>query len=198
MFVIVLTGADVSSTDNNTFIYNFPNSVHLKDKFITVNSVSMYYSWFNILEKYKNNTFTYTWTVGTTTTTYNIVFPDGIYNVSDMNEYLQWVMINNGTYLIDNTGDNVYYAEIYLNVNRYSVQINTFQVPLSLPIGYTLPSNFVGFPSQTFNPIITIPAYFNDLIGYTVGFTTNDNINNSYVPPVSNKSNNYVKKEINF
>lgn len=197
MFVIVLTSADVASTDNNSFVYNFPNSVILKDKFIAVSSVTMYYSWFNILSSYQNNTFSYTWTVGTTTTTYNVVIPDGLYNVSDLNAYLQWVMINNGTYLINNVGDNVYYAEFLVNPNRYAIQINTFLVPTSLPTGWSVPSGFAGYPTTSFNPVITLPSKFNEIVGYTAGFSTNNNVGNAYVPPSASKSNNYVSKEAN-
>lgn len=197
MFVIVLTGADlVPNGQNNSFIYNFPNSVVLKDKYIAVSSITMPYSWFNIQASLNNNTFSYTWTVGTTTTTYNVVIPDGLYNISDINLYLQWVMIRNGTYLINSSGDADYYAEMLINPNRYAVQINTFQVPTSLPTGYSQPSNFVGFPTQTFNPVITIPQNFNVITGYTAGFSTNSNVNNAYVPPSpSNASNNYVSKD---
>lgn len=196
MFVIVLTASNVvPDGNNNSFVYNFPNSVVLKDKFIAVSSVTMYYSWFNIQSTKQNNTFSYTWTVGTTTTTYQVVIPDGLYNISDINSYLQWTMINNGTYLINNSGDYVYYAEMIINPNRYAVQLNTFKVPTSLPSGWSAPSNFVGYPTQTFNPIITFPQYFNNIVGYTAGFTSNGNVNNAYVPPTASKSNNYVTKD---
>lgn len=196
MFVIVLTASNVvPDGNNNSFVYNFPNSVVLKDKFIAVSSVTMYYSWFNIQSTKQNNTFSYTWTVGTTTTTYQVVIPDGLYNISDINSYLQWTMINNGTYLINNSGDYVYYAEMIINPNRYAVQLNTFKVPTSLPSGWSAPSNFVGYPTQTFNPIITFPQYFNNIVGYTAGFTSNGNVNNAYTPPTASKSNNYVTKD---
>lgn len=196
MFVIVLTASNVVPDGrNNSFVYNFPNSVILKDKFIAVSSVTMYYSWFNILASRQNNTFSYTWTSGATTTTYQVVIPDGLYNISDINTYLQWEMIKNGTYLIDSGGDNVYYAEMIVNTNRYAVQINTFQVPTALPTGYVQPSNFAGYPTQTFNPIITIPQFFNLIVGYTAGFSTNGNVNNGYTPPTASQSNNYVSKD---
>jgi hypothetical protein len=197
MFVIVFTSAnlDTNNSNNNTFVYNFPNSMVLKDKYIAVSTVTMYYSWFNILSSYQNNRFSYTWTVGGVSTTYNVVIPDGLYNISDINSYLQWTMINNGTYLINGSGDNVYYAEMIVNPNRYAIQINTFQVPTSLPSGFSIPTNFVGYPTQTFNPIVTIPQFFNDIIGYTAGFASNGNINNAYIPPTASISNNYVSKD---
>jgi hypothetical protein len=198
MFIIVLNASNVESGgDNNSLIFNFPNSVILKDKYIAVSQIVMYYAWFNITSAYNNNTFSYTWTVAGITTTYSVVIPDGLYNIVDINAYLQWTMINNGTYLINSSGDNEYYAELTVNPNRYAIQINTFLVPTTLPTGWTTPTNWVGFPTTTQNPVITIPStgFFYKIIGYTAGFTTNANVGNAYVPPTASSSNNYVAKD---
>lgn len=195
MFTIVLTSANVEGNDNNTFVYNFPNSVILKDKYIAVSSITMYYCWFNIRSSYNNNTFSYSWTVGGVSTNYNVILPDGLYEIADINSYLQWTMIENGHYLIDTAGDNVYYAELVVNPTRNKVQLNTYQVPTSLPTGFTQPIGFAGYPTQTFNPIITFTAEFNKIVGYTAGFASNPNINGAYVPPTGNNNNNWVAKE---
>jgi hypothetical protein len=197
MFVIVLTSANVvNDGNNNSYVYNFPNSIELKDKYIAVSSVTMYYSWFNITSAYKNNSFTYSWTELGVSTNYTVNIPDGLYNISDINSYLQFVMIQNGHYLIDGSGNNVYYAELIVNPNRYAIQINTFQVPTSLPSGFSQPGNFpANYPTQTFNPIITIPESFNSIIGYPINFTSNNNIGNGYIPPTASALNNYVSKD---
>jgi hypothetical protein len=145
----------------------------------------MYYSWFNISATYQNNTFSYTWTVGGVTTTYPVVLPDGLYEIAQINAYLQFVMINNGHYLIDASGKYVYYAEMILNPTRYAVQLNTYLVPTSLPGTYIQPGNFAGYPTTSQNPVLTIPAQFNIIVGYAVGFQTNSNVGNAYVPPTS-------------
>lgn len=195
MFVLVLNASNVEqNSNNNTLVYNFPNSIVLKDKYIAVSQIVMYYAWFNITSKYSNNTFSYTWTNGSTTTTYNVIIPDGLYNITDINSYLQWVMINNGTYLINSSGDNVYYVEMIVNPNRYAIQINTFLIPTSLPSGWSLPSNFVGFPTTTQNPVFTVNSNFYKIIGYSLGFSTNSNIGNTYVAPTPSINNNYVEK----
>jgi hypothetical protein len=194
MRVIVLNQSNlVADGQNNKLIYKFPNSVIFKNNHIAVSSVSMYYSWFNITTALQNNRFTYTWVVGTTTTTYTVNIPDGLYQIDDLNKLLQFEMIKNGTYLI-NAGQNAYYAEFILNITRYAVQINTFLVPTSLPTGYTAPANWVGFPTQTFNPSITIPYNLNTLMGYNSVFVSNQNTNNGYTPPAPTASNNYVAK----
>jgi hypothetical protein len=199
MFVLVLNQSNVVLDGlNNKLVYKFPNSLNIKDKFIGVSSVTMYYSWFNISQALNNNVFTYTWTVGTTTTTYTITIPDGLYEISDINKLIQFTCINNGHYLVNSVSQNVYYVELLVNANRYSVQLNTFLVPTSLPATYTQPSNFNGYPTQSFNPIVSIPYRFDELVGFTdiagVYFTSNNNVNNAYTPPTASKSNYYVTK----
>ena len=194
MFILVLNSSNVvNDGQNNKLVYNFPNSIQFKDKYIAVSSVTIYYSWFNIDTKYQNNVFRYSWTSLGVTTTYTITIPNGLYNISDINFYLQWTMINNGHYLVNNAGENVYYAELVVNANRYAIQINTYLMPIALPVGWTNPAGLV-FPTQSFNPVITIPANFSNIIGYPANFTTNGNVNNAYVAPVASSSNNYVTK----
>jgi hypothetical protein len=200
MFIIVLNTNNVlPDSKNNTLVYRFPNSVVFKDKYIAVSSIQMYYSWFNINALYNNMTITYTWTVGVVTTTYTISIPNGLYNIVDINAYFQWVMINNGTYLINPVGDNVYYFEIIVNPARYAIQLNTFQVPIALPALWTQPANFPGYPTQTFNPIVRFPNNFWKIVGYqpinNVIFASNNNINNAYVPPIGTIDNYYVAKD---
>ena len=191
MRIIVLNQNNlVPDGQNNKLVYKFPNSVNFKDNYIAVSSVSLYYSWFNITSAYQNNTFSYTWTSGTTTTTYTITIPNGLYEVSQLNDLLQYNMIQNGTYLVSG-GSNAYYAEFILNPTRYAVQINTYLVPTSLPSGYTQPSNFAGFPTTSCNPIITIPTKINAVLGFIAGFQTNNNVNNTYTPPTGSQ---YISK----
>jgi hypothetical protein len=156
----------------------------------------MYYSWFNITSVAQNNSLTYTWTSGAVTTTYTILIPDGLYEISVINNYCQFVMIQNGTYWIESNGDNVYPFDIILNPSRYAVQINTYLVPTALPVGASVPANFAGWPAVAQNPVITIPANFNIIVGYTAGFATNANVANAYVPPTpASESTNYATKD---
>lgn len=191
--VILNQGNIVPDGQNNKLVYRFPNSVLLNDAYLAVSNVVMYYSWFNITSQYSNNVFTYNWINGAgVATTYTITIPDGLYEIATINQYLQYSFIQNGHYLVDSAGQNVYYAEFLVNPSRYAVQINTFLFPTALPVGYTNPAG-VAFPPQSFNPVITLPANINKILGYTVGFATNQNLNNAYVPPVSK----YVSKLAN-
>ena len=101
---------------------------------------------------------------------------EGLYEISDINKALQFSMINEGLYLVDNTtNENIYYLEFVINTVRNSVDINTYAVPTSHPGGFTAPSNWPGYPSTTYNPNLIIPAKFNEIIGYAAGFQTGFN-----------------------
>ena len=172
---IVLKSSNITDpTTNAVFKYDFPNSVNLVDHEVALISASMYYSWNNISTILENRTFQYQYVDGTNTTqTVTVTLDEGLYEISDINKALQFSMINEGLYLTNNeTDENVYYLEFVINTVRNSVDINTYAVPTSLPAGFTSPSNWVGYPSTTYNPNLIINAKFNQIIGYADGFQT--------------------------
>ena len=192
MFVIVMNGTNlVQDGYNNKLVYKFPNSVVLKDKYIAVSSISMYYSWFNITTLYLNNTFTYTWTSGVITTVYKIVIPDGLWDISAINNFIQYTCIQNATYWSLN-GSNYYPFELIVNVNRYAIQLNTYYIPTVVPVGGTTPSGFVGFPTTSFNSIVTFPAFFNAIVGYPVNFASANNVGGTTTFGTPSASTNYA------
>jgi hypothetical protein len=195
MFVLVLNQSNIiPDGQNNKLRYRFPNSVNLKDKYIAVSSISMYYSWDNITALQLNNKITYTWTVAATSTTYTITIPDGLYEISEINYFCQFTLISNGHYWISATGDNLYPFEIVVNPTRYAIQLNTYLVPI-LPLtgGITVPSNWGGYATQTYNSVVSFPAKFNEVVGYPATFSSNPNVNNAGVA-VTTPANNYETK----
>jgi hypothetical protein len=196
MFVIVLNQNNiVQDGQNNKLIYKFPNSVVFKDKYIAVSSISMFYSWFNITSTAQNNFFTYTFPVGGALNTYTVTIPDGLYEIVDINNFIQFTCIQNNTYYINTAGNYVYPFDFQVNPNRYAVQINTYYLynNTTLPAGWTLPDP-VGTPISTLarqNSIITIPANFNIIVGYTAGFASAQNVGGAFVP-----SGPYVSKTV--
>ena len=183
----------VKDGQNNKFIYKFPNSVQFKESYLALAQATLYYSWFNITSDLLNNSFTYNWINGAgVATTYTVSVPDGLYEITTLNQLLQFQMIQNGHYLVNASSENVYYAEFIVNPARYAVQINTYLFPTALPVGFTNPAA-VPFPPQSFNPIITLPSAINSIFGYVAGFATNQNLNNAFVPPTSK----YVSKIAN-
>ena len=166
----------VSNGLNDTFVYNFPNSVSFPHHEVAVQSVSIYYSWTNINSKLNNQNFKIYYpsnSAGAVSTgtnqvsTFSITLPEGQYEVADINSYIQFTCINAGFYMIDTNGGstkNVYFIEALINPSRYAVQINTFGVPSSYYFtysngiwtgnagtpyaGWTTPTNWTGFSSN--------------------------------------------------
>jgi len=171
---IVVDKSNLIGTDNNTFIYNFPSSVAFPNHEIALSSVDMYYAWFNISAALRNNTFSYEFpdAAGTGVDTFTVILEDGLYEIATINERLQYEFIQNGHYLIDSNAQYRYYINLSLNITRYSVQIDVFSLPASLPSGWTKPVGSTwSFPSVTAaNPAILIAAEFNLIIGYAAGF----------------------------
>jgi hypothetical protein len=184
---IILNSSNVTNSTNSQYRFNFisGNFTVKENSQICISQIQIPYSWFNITSALSNNTFSYNWIDNTgVPTTYTIIIPDGVYEISTLNALLQFYFIQNKHYLINASGDNVYYAEFLVNNARYAVQINTFLFPTALPAGFTAPAGLT-FPPQSFNPIITLPAQINQIFGYVAGFATDQNLNNAFVPPVS-------------
>lgn len=168
MRTIILNSTNITQGSNNTeLIYNFPaGSVEFRDDEVAINSISLFYSWFNInASLYNNATYQYSW-LGST---FTVTMPNGNYSIDDLNSYLQSQMLINGHYLVDGAGDYVYYLEFQLNVSKYAVQFNAYPIPTALPAGWTNPASVV-FPAVAETPqIIILNNGFKDVIGFTAG-----------------------------
>jgi hypothetical protein len=163
---IVLSSSNIVGTGNNVLTYTFPSTATFRNDYVAVASIAMYYSWFNISSALGNNTFTYTWdSVGGAT---SITIPDGLYEVSTLNDYLQSEFIANGHYLIeDATSQNVYFGEFVINPTQYVVQINTYSIPIAVPTGYTAGTPLT-FPRTTLQTLgITLGSGLGTLLGFT-------------------------------
>lgn len=163
-----------SNTTNqpNVFEYKFLNgSFVVQDgSEICISGITIPYSWYNIQQQYYNNTtfqFTFTQAV---TTTYTVILPNGYYSINTLNDYLQGFCVNNGLYLVDGSGQNVYYLSFVYNVSTYSVQFLSFAVPVALPPLYTNPAGLV-FPAVASTPqlIVLSTNNFGSIIGFTAG-----------------------------
>lgn len=163
----------VANSLNDTYTYRFPNgSVEFQNDQVSVASISIYFSWFNISSattnsQYNNNAYTYTWYDAGGATTHNVVMPDGYYEVTDLNAYLQREMVLNGHYLLDGAGQFIYYLELVVNQTYYGIQMNSFPIPTAIPAGWTNPAGLT-FPAVATTPQITIPS--NNNFGKVIGF----------------------------
>ena len=173
IYPLILNSSNLDANGyNNRYTFNFPvGSVHFKKgSKLALSSVSIYYSWFNISPVYNNTSFQFTFTTASGTTTYTVNLPSGNYSVSNLNSYLQQFCITNGLYLVNGSGNFAYYLEILTNPTYYSVQVNCYPFPTSLPSGWTNPGGLT-FPATASTPqlIVSSTNNFGSVIGFAAG-----------------------------
>ena len=181
-YTLLLNSSNVIGSNNNTYQYNFiSGSFHAKDCEMAVGSLAIPYSWFNITSTYGNNTISITFPYLATTTTLNVILPDGFYTVSDINNYISLLCRNAGLYLIDTDGSYLYYFQVYTNTTYYTNTIVLSLVPTSATAtsnGYTRPSSGYwstaggnGLPTTTSTPSFTLASSgsINTILGFKTG-----------------------------
>lgn len=156
----------------NTYKIQLSSTIDLNDYAVAVGQAYVYYSWYNInAYPLNNNKFTLTIPKFGGSDTLNITIPDGAYNISDLNNFLQYTLIQGGYYITNNTtGVNTYYASFAISPTSYAVQFNTTPLPTSLPVGYT--SGGMTFPAsanQHYQLTIASTNNFKDIIGFNAG-----------------------------
>ena len=166
MSSIILNANNITDKVNNsTFQLDFDRSVDLTNKSIALLSASLYFSWRNITTD--NNTFSYIWIDDIE---YSVVLPIGLYEVSDILSYFQYVMTQNGHIMTNTeTSDVIYFIDLVVSNTLYSIDILTYPVPTTLPDGY---SSSITFPATAKNPILKLPANINYIFGYEEDFQT--------------------------
>ena len=186
-FTLALNSSNVISGSNNTsFKYNFiGGGFAAKDMQICVGALTMPYSIFNISSFYGNNTFQIIFPTLTGPLFAPVTLPDGHYSVVDIQQYIQAVCITNGFYLIDSTGDYVFYLYLTYSPVYYALQLVATLVPTVLPAGWSVPSNWNGFPPISY----TANLYLDNTnsIAPIIGF----NPTQYYFPPNYNYTSNY-------
>ena len=191
--------ASTVSKPYNRLYFTLPSD--LTGKKLALQKANLYYSWANI--NATNNTFQISFPSGASFVDVNVSIPVGtnFSSISEMNNYLQTVMIANGFYLIDNNQDNVYYMTLIANPTSYGVSLVQSLVPTSLPSGWSQPANFPagGFPTTSKTMKFTTTAsQFNLLIGFPASTTFNggasgQTFNSTFTPQLSPTSTVLVK-----
>ena len=179
-FTLVLNSSNVSNTSTNTsFKYNFINGgFKIKDMEMCVSSITIPYSFYNVSSYYNNQTFSLIFPTAATTSTVSVTLPEGFYSVTDINSYIQQKCLDNGAYLIDSTGNYVYYQQLVYNSTYYAVQLLLYSVPTSLPTGYTRPSTGIysgvsSLPTTAYTPqfVLASSGSISAIIGFKAGAT---------------------------
>jgi len=209
----------------NRYRYSFPNGSTLRldnNSEIALTSCSLYNSTFNIKASWGNNKFiilSNNLVLGSIPVGYRngntytdpltarvlpqkfieIVIPDGYYDITSLDEFMQNTFLNIGFYLQATNGlSNLFFVEFLTNPQRYSTQINLFLIPTSLPTGFVMPSNscftlssgtaktpFFYFPNYSFDSVY---GGLNDIFGFSSGVCLPDF-------PITNVNNNITESE---
>ena len=180
-FTLVLNSSNVSNTSTNTtFKYNFiQGGFKVQDMEMCVSSITIPYSFYNVSSYYNNRTFSLIFPTAATITTISVTLPEGFYTVTDINSYIQQVCIDYGAYLIDATGNYVYYQQLVYNSTYYAVQLLLFSVPTTLPTGYSYATagtsgsvytTAINLPTTAYTPQFTLAS--SGSIATIIGFAT--------------------------
>jgi hypothetical protein len=155
---------------------------------VTLIQMFLYYSWFNVTTAFANNALSYKWIDGVE---YPIAFTDGNYSISAMSDYMQFIMKQNGHYLVDENGSNVYYISFVENSTYYKTTLTVDVVPSSLPTGWSNPAG-VNLTLGNKTPLFVVP---NESTGFLIGFsvgtypsvpqTTQYQVNGSLAPQIN-------------
>ena len=181
-YTLILNSLNVAGSTNTQFKYSFLGGNFVaKDMEMCVSQITMPYSFFNVSTYYNNQSFSLTFPVGSTTYSLPITLPAGFYTVSDINSYIQNQCIANGLYLINASGQYVYFFTMATNITYYTTQTLYFPVPTTSTyagLGYTRPStgqwsaSGTGLPTVVNQvPQLVLPTTggINAIIGYVAG-----------------------------
>jgi len=185
---VVLGAQSNISTQANQLTIQLPSVWNAQDAQVALASLYIYFSWRNITAAFTNNSCSYRWVDGTT---YPVAFPDGYYSPNDISGFIQFVMQNNGHYLVDNTGTNQFYLSVQTNSVYYADTITSTCVPTVLPAGWTNPHTV---PLNGLQPqlIFSSTNKFWQILGFAAGATyppaqtgNTYSVNSVVVPEVS-------------
>src|SRR5665648_258503 len=167
-FSLVLNESNLVANSNTQFEYKFRSGNFKAENLeMCLSQAVVPYSWFNVSSLLNNKTIGFKFNNNVTGSI--VTFPDGFYTIENINDYLKQQSIINGWYLINDTGEYVYYINIVVNTTYYANQIILTSVPSSLPTGFTVPSNFAGFSAGGECPSVSFPAgSLYKLIGFPV------------------------------
>ena len=102
----------------------------------------------------------------------NIIIPDGFYDATSLNYFLQNTCIANNLYLTDSTGSgiNTYFLEVLQNSTYYGFQINIYPLPQRMPQTLTYPSGASWTllnNSNVYTPQLILPPALQKYFGFS-------------------------------
>jgi hypothetical protein len=167
---LVLNNSNLIGSSNNTYKYNFINgSLNIpEDSEIAVSQITIPYSWFNISSQYGNNTMSYYIPNSSNVQTrYDLIIPNGFYTTTDLNNFLQSQLKNNGHYWYSTQGAT-YSQQIQFvgSITGTTLQISqASSAQVQVYIGYVI--SYIPIGSTSYSTV-TILSYNNTAGSYTL------------------------------
>ena len=167
----------ISSTTNTQFKYNFlSGNFKAENMEMCISSATIPYAFPNVSTYYNNQKLSLIFPTASTTTTLNITLDAGFYTVDDINSAVQNAMITAGLYLVNPSGQNVYFFNITYNVTLYTCQVVLSPVPTAIgtytrPATGTYSASGTGLPATGYTPQFVLPSTggINTMIGFPAG-----------------------------
>jgi hypothetical protein len=169
-YPLIITKNHLVPGSTNTYKYDFSSNVDMSNIDIGLGSASVWFSWRNITAAKSNNQFQIIHPTFAGNTTLTLTIPDGGYDISDINNYLRYYLVNNGYYIQnDSTNEQIVYAKFQVNPSTYTCEFISYPLPTSIPSGFTAGSA-ITFPTTTRAPqLIVNQAGFGTVIGFALG-----------------------------
>lgn len=199
---IILNSSNYNSS-SNSFIHQFPIAQQFNENTrIGLSTINVFNSFYNISSQLGNNKIIVSFPSGASDyVTVTSTIPDGFYDTSSMNYFLQKLCYDNGLYTVPSEGKVTYYINLAVSSAQYANTLTTFAVP----IGVTPPNGATWLtPSGTQRtPYIKMGKGLGALFGYdepsSTDYTTSygsSNLDiysiNSNITPQINPSQNLI------
>ena len=154
----------------NQLQISLPSTIDVSQFEVSLDSISLPYSWPNIsLATYGpgSNAFAYIFNG----TSYPVTLPDGYYSVSDINSFLQAVMLANGHFLVLTDAAGITSPQFFLsllpNATYATTTLSATPIPSTLPPNTTNPNNLTlsGLSPQ----IVLQSGTLSQILGFVAG-----------------------------
>lgn len=132
-FNLLLSGKNYNK-NTGELVYRLPSGVQFSGMECSLNTLSVYNSFWNVAAEYGNNTITIKIPIFSAANvyvmnTYVCVLPDGKYDFAGMNDAINNACLNAGLYLLDSSGKVVVFQQITDNRVTYSNELYTYYIP---------------------------------------------------------------------
>lgn len=194
--------------NNFTYKVDLQSTINLDEYEVSIGYGQVYYSWYNISASQNNNSFQLIIPTAGTTTTITITLPDGAYNISTLNQYMQAQLKAQGYYIKyvgDATNqtngayqhDDIYFAKFQVNPQSYSVEFISTPIPKDTDLATSNPGYVTGnftLPTsgnKCMQLIVSSTNSFGSIIGYAAGTfasatsSTTQTIESTLIPNVN-------------